>query len=341
MVTRACQSMPLTQILSLNTTRLFIYGCLNGLFIMTNEQKESRKCIITRDIAGKLNLDETYVFMWLLYKSDCRTGESHVLRKTLCDVTGLKNEDTISKYTNKFKELELLDKYSIKGYNEEAGRISTSITYTINIPTMNWVRFDASLLTEEIPNKLKAFLVLLKCLCLNNTNVTSYSKNKIAQLLNMDRGTVSKYMEMAIKEGKVIEINKVFFITDTNIIMDLPHVKDSFTFLDKIAREKYKIIHDYCVERNVVPPPYDYKLMEILYLYRYNHPEPDLEAAISNETEANYYSRKYNLSKLCANLPKQVYSLQYFLTSLINTKIYKERFAQEKAEVKEKVELYL
>ena len=213
--------------------------------------------------------------------------------------------------------MEFLDKYSIKGYNEEAGRISTSITYTINIPTMNWVRFDASLLTEEIPNKLKAFLVLLKCLCLNNTNVTSYGKNKIAQLLNMDRGTVSKYMEMAIKEGKVIEINKVFFITDTNIITDLPHVKDSFTFLDKIAREKYKIIHDYCVERNVVPPPYDYKLMEILYLYRYNRPEPDLEAAISNETEANYYSLKYNLSKLCANLPKQVYSLQYFLTSLI------------------------
>ena len=263
--------------------------------------------------------------MWLLYKSNCRTGESHVLRKTLCNVTGLKNE--------------LLDKYSIKGYNEEAGRISTSITYTINIPTMNWVRFDASLLTEEIPNKLKAFLVLLKCLCLNNTNATFYSKNKIAQLLNMDRGTVSKYMEMAIKEGKVIEINKVFFITDTNIIMDLPHVKDSFTFLDGIAREKYKIIHDYCVERNVVPPPYDYKLMEILYLYRYNRPEPDLETAISNETEANYYSLKYNLSKLCANLPKQVYSLQYFLTSLINRKIYKERFAQE--EVKEKVELYL
>ena len=308
---------------------------------MTNEQKGSRKCIITRDIAGKLNLDETYVFMWLLYKSNCRTGESHVLRKTLCNVTGLKNEDTISKYTNKFKELELLDKYSIKGYNEEAGRISTSITYTINIPTMNWVRFDASLLTEEISNKLKAFLVLLKCLCLNNTNVTSYSKNKIAQLLNMDRGTVSKYMEMAIKEGKVIEINKVFFITDTNIIMDLPHVKDCFTFLDGIAREKYKIIHDYCVERNVVPPPYDYKLMEILYLYRYNHPEPDLETAISNGTEANYCSLKYNLSKLCANLPKQVYSLQYFLASLINTKVYKQRFEQEKAEVKEKVELYL
>ena len=123
--------------------------------------------------------------------------------------------------------------------------------------------------------------------------------------------------------------------------MDLPHVKDCFTFLDGIAREKYKIIHDYCVERNVVPPPYDYKLMEILYLYRYNHPEPDLETAISNGTEANYCSLKYNLSKLCANLPKQVYSLQYFLASLINTKVYKQRFEQEKAEVKEKVELYL
>lgn len=312
---------------------------------MTNEQKGSRKCIITRDIAGKLNLDETYVFMWLLYKSNCRTGESHVLRKTLCNVTGLKNEDTISKYTNKFKELELLDKYSIKGYNEKEGRISTSITYTINIPTMNWVRFDASLLTEEIPNKLKAFLVLLKCLCLNNTNATFYSKSKIAQLLNMDRGTVSNYMEMAIKEGKVIEINKVFFITDTNIIVDLPHVKDSFTFLDGIAREKYKIIHDYCIEKNIVPPPYDYKLMEILYLYRYNRPESDLEAAISNgdkqaKKNYNYYSLKYNLPKLCPNLPEHIYSLQYFLTSLINRKIYKERFEQEKEE-KKKIELFL
>lgn len=74
--------MPLTQIHSLlNTYRLSIYGCLSGLFIMTNEQKKSRKVFITRDIAGKLNLDETYVFMWLLYKSNCRTGESHVLRK--------------------------------------------------------------------------------------------------------------------------------------------------------------------------------------------------------------------------------------------------------------------
>ena len=86
--------------------------------------------------------------------------------------------------------------------------------------------------------------------------------------------------------------------------------------------------------------------MEILCQYRYNRPEPDLEAAISNGDEQakknyNYYSLKYNLPKLCPNLPEQVHSLQYFLTSLINIKIYKQRFEQEKAEVKEKVELYL
>jgi len=39
----------------------------------------------------------------------------------------------------------------------------------------------------------------------------------------------------------------------------------------------------------------------------------------------NYYSLKYNLPKLCPNLPPQIHSLQYFLTSLINTKCYKER----------------
>ena len=43
---------------------------------MANEEEKKDYRIITRDIAGKLNLNETYTFTWLLFKSDYRTAES-------------------------------------------------------------------------------------------------------------------------------------------------------------------------------------------------------------------------------------------------------------------------
>ena len=117
-----------------------------------NEEVKKHYRITTRDIAGKLNIDETYVFMWLLFKSDFEIWESHVLRSTLCKVTGFKDEETITRYTNKFHELGFLtDKNSIKSYNKEKGRIQTYMTYKINAPTQNWVRFKYDLLEEDIP----------------------------------------------------------------------------------------------------------------------------------------------------------------------------------------------
>ena len=307
---------------------------------MSNEEENKNYRVITRDIAGKLNLDETHVFMWLLFKSDYKTGESHVLRETLCKVTGVKDVDTISKYTTKFEDLGFLHKEH--SYRNNEGQLTSPVTYHVNIPKSNWVRFKKDLLLEDIDNKLKAFLVLLKCLCINNTNITYYNKTEISEQLHLSTKTVKKYIDLAIEHGKLLEINNFFLITDNNIILDTPRPR--LRILNGLAREKYDIICNYCIKKNVIPPPYDDKLMEILCQYRYNRPEPDLEAAVSNGDEQakknyNYYSLKYNLPKLCPNLPDQIYSLQYFLASLINRKIYKERFAQE--EVKEKVELCL
>ena len=145
---------------------------------------------------------------------------------------------------------------------------------------------------------------------------------------------------MAVKHHKLVEVNNFFLITDSNIILDAPHSKSNFglRIFDKLAREKYDIIYNYCIEKNVIPPPYDFKLMEVLCIHRYDQPEEELETAVKNggrnaKKHYNYYSLKYNLPKLCPNLPPQIHSLQYFLASLINTKCYKERVASLKKEV--------
>jgi len=79
--------------------------------------------------------------------------------------------------------------------------------------------------------------------------------------------------------------------------------------------------------------------MEVLCIHRYDQPEEELETAVKNggrnaKKHYNYYSLKYNLPKLCPNLPPQIHGLQYFLTSLINTKCYKENVAQLEEKVK-------
>lgn len=312
---------------------------------MANEEEKKDYRIITRDIAGKLNLNETHVFTWLLFKSDYETGESHVLRETLREVTGIKDVDTISKYTAKFEDLGFLRKEY--NYRNNEGQLTTPVTYHVDIPKSNWVRFKKDLLLEDIDNKLKAFLVLLKCLCINNTNIIYYNKTEISRRLNLSPKTVKKYIDLAIKHHKLVEVNNFFLITDNNIILDTPHSKSNFgqrTF-DNLAREKYDIIYNYCIEKNVIPPPYDFKLMEVLCIHRYDQPEEELETAVRNgdrnaKKHYNYYSLKYNLPKLCPKLPDQIHSLEYFLTSLINTKCYKERASSQEKEV-EKVELYL
>ena len=115
---------------------------------MSNEEENKNYRVITRDIAGKLNLDETHVFMWLLFKSDYKTGESHVLRETLCKVTGVKDVDTISKYTTKFEDLGFLHKEH--SYRNNEGQLTSPVTYHVNIPKSNWVRFKKDLLLEDI-----------------------------------------------------------------------------------------------------------------------------------------------------------------------------------------------
>lgn len=133
-----------------------------------------------------------------------KSGESHVLRETLREVTGIKDVDTISKYTAKFEDLGFLrKKYN---YRNNEGQLTTPVTYHVDIPKSNWVRFKKDLLLEDIPDELKAFLVLLKCLCINNTNIIYYNKTEISRRLNLSPKTVKKYIDLAIKYLKLVEV---------------------------------------------------------------------------------------------------------------------------------------
>ncbi len=61
---------------------------------------------------------------------------------------------------------------------------------------------------------------MLKCVCLNGTNTTLYSQNRLAKEFNLSVGTISKYMKEAIDDGYVKKdekgihlLNKDMFIS--------------------------------------------------------------------------------------------------------------------------------
>lgn len=72
---------------------------------------------ITSNIAGKLNLLETYLFYCLTLCSDCNTMESYIKQDNLTDFYGIKKTDQIREWLHKFDSLGLvsIDKFDVYG----------------------------------------------------------------------------------------------------------------------------------------------------------------------------------------------------------------------------------
>ena len=158
---------------------------------------------ITSNIIGKLNLLETYLFYCLAFCSDCYTMESYVKQDIITSFYGIKKTDQIRKWLHKFESLGLIviDKTDILGQYGKFNRCN------YQLDTEHYVLITNKLYNEPISKELKGFLILLKCVCLNGTNDTLYSQNKLAEELNLSVGTISKYMKEA-KEKKYVRKDK-------------------------------------------------------------------------------------------------------------------------------------
>lgn len=87
---------------------------------------------ITSNIAGKLNLQETYLLYCLALCSDCNTMESYIKQDNLTDFYGIKKTDQIREWLHKFESLGLvsIDKFDVYGqygkFNRCFWRLSSS-----------------------------------------------------------------------------------------------------------------------------------------------------------------------------------------------------------------------
>ena len=195
---------------------------------------------ITSNIAGKLNLLEAYLFYCLALCSNCYTLESHIKQENLANFYGIKDTDQIREWLHKFESLRLImiDKTDIHGQYGTFNRCS----YLSN--TEHYVLISNQLYSEPISRQLKGFLILLKCVCLNGTNTTLYSQNKLAEKFHLSTGTISKYMKEAINNGYVkkdekgihLLNDKMFIITSESVLAKTKYLYPEIITDEDLAR---------------------------------------------------------------------------------------------------------
>ena len=189
-------------------------------------------------MAGKLTAKEAYLFYCLALKSDYITNESNIEQETLAKEYGIEDTDQISDWLYKFQSCGLLTvvKTNIKG---QYGRFQKN-RYLLNIE--NYVLVSDILKDEPISRQLKGFLILLKCLCLNGTNTTLYSQNKLAKELGISVGTISNYIKEAIDNGYISKDKKGIHLLREDIFLK---TKTSFPIIkNKKSTEPLYIIVD-------------------------------------------------------------------------------------------------
>ena len=170
---------------------------------------------ITEKMAGKLKPKEAYLFYCLALKADLKTYESYIKQETLAHEYGINDTDQISERLYKFQSCGLLRivKTNLKGKYGKFQRCS----YFLN--TDNYVLISEVLKDEPISRQLKGFLILLKCKCLNGTNTTQYSQNKLAKELKLSVGAISNYINEAINNGYIGKDEKGIHLLRTDIFL--------------------------------------------------------------------------------------------------------------------------
>ena len=229
--------------------RLFVLSTTNHLPTMGYR-------IIPASLVIGLTTNEAYTYFCLLAKSDYNTYISHVKLETLSQLTGINKTEYISEHIEKLKKKGLLRKDTQQNIGNKG--VFNTCTYYLYKPQIDWIRIDLDLLEENIPNKLKAFLILLKCICLNNTNYTGYNKSEISKKLNISRPTLNSYLNQCIDKELRKEEQSGYTITNTHLFkIDITKGKID----DENYTEVYIPMADFFASQNITIPPYNKKIV--------------------------------------------------------------------------------
>lgn len=170
---------------------------------------------ITERIADNLTLAQIYGFYVLAMKSDYNTNESHINQTTLAQLLNV-DRTTIIRWLKVYEENNLLSVEHTHIINEDRQLVKKNI-YKLN--TDNYKLIGDGLLSLDISNELKGFLILIKCRCFNCSNLCAYSTRKLAATCKISHSTIVKYLKQAENFGFIIRDKQGITLVNENIFI--------------------------------------------------------------------------------------------------------------------------
>lgn len=251
------------------------------------------------------------VYVWAVIKccSNHKTNISHVTEEKLSLLTGL-DERSIRRSIKRLKDAGYLTvQTSTVKEDADRGFIKRNM-YHIKPEKSNYFFLDNSYFKRNYPAKIAGFLLLLKSVCLNNTDTIQWSNSQIAKSIGLSRNTTTALLNECLQLGLIKQIAKGYELTAGCFINSAVRKTDAGI---------YKELCNFCKVKGVAAPKWDKRAMSVL-LTKYN-------AIGLSRTEP--ISLTCQLDKRCKNLPEKV-SLAYFIKALDMQGQYRE--VMERAE---------
>ena len=244
---------------------------------------------------------DIYVWATIIYCSNHKTNISHVTEEKLSLLTGL-DERTIRRSIKRLKDAGYLTVQTTIKEDADRGFIKRNTYYIAPIKT-NYFFLDNSFFQKNYPAKIAGFLLLLKAICLNNTDTIQWSISQIAKGIGLSRNTITALIKECQQLGLIKPISNGYELTAGCFIN---------SSVKKTNAGIYKELCEFCQSKGVTPPNWDKRAMSVL-LTKYN-------AIGLLRTEP--ISITYQLNKRCKTLPEKA-SLPYFIKVLDMQEQYK------------------
>ena len=237
---------------------------------------------------------DIYVWATIKYCSNHKTNISHITEEKLSLLTGL-DERTIRRSIKRLKDAGYLTVQTTVKEDADRGFIKRN-TYYIKPEKSNYFFLDNSYFKRNYPAKIAGFLLLLKAICLNNTDTIQWSISQIAKGIGLSRNTTTALLNECLQLRLIKPISNGYELTAGCFIN---------SSVKKTNAGIYKEICEFCKVKGVAVPKWDKRAMSVL-LTKYN------AIGLSN---IEPISIAYQLDKRCKNLPEKV-SLPYFIKAL-------------------------
>ena len=264
------------------------------------------KSIVTFQTGNSKPVD---VYVWAVIKccSNHKTNISHITEEKLSLLTGL-DERTIRRVIKRLKDAGYLTVQTTIKEDADRGFIKRN-SYYIKPANKDYFFLDNCFFKKNYPAKIAGFLLLLKAICLNNTDTVQWSNSQIAKAVGLSRNTTTALLNECRQLGLIKAIEKGYELTAGCFINSA---------VRKTAAGIYKEICEFCKSKGAISPNWDKRAMSVL-LTKYNS---------INLSASEPITITYQLNKRCKNLPEKV-SLPYFIKALDMQKQYRKIIERE------------